>query len=73
MRLNFTELLPKVMPLREKAAFAANYVSRKVLRRHGVKPYRPDLQKCAEHICIHTGEWFLVWFRGLGCDCAATA
>ena len=60
LRLNFTELLLKVMPLREKAAFAANLVSHKLIRRHGVKPYQPDLQKCAEHICIHTGEWFLV-------------
>jgi hypothetical protein len=55
LRLNFTELLLKVMPLWEKAAFAANYASRQLLRRHSVKPYRPDLQKCAEHICIHTG------------------
>jgi hypothetical protein len=55
LRLNFTELLPKVMPLREMAAFGANYVSRKLLGRHSVKPYRPDLQKCAKHICIHTG------------------
>jgi hypothetical protein len=55
LRLNFTEMLPKIMPLREKADFAVNYASRKLLRRHSVKPYRPDLRKCAEHICIHTG------------------
>jgi hypothetical protein len=55
LRLNFTELLPKIMPLREMAAFGANYASRKLLGRHSVKPYKPDLQKCAKHICIHTG------------------
>jgi hypothetical protein len=66
LRLNFTELLPKVMPLREMAAFGANYVSRKLLGRHSVKPYRPDLQRCAKHICIHTGVIHLTWYSRIG-------
>lgn len=54
LQLNLIELVPKIMPLAEKVAFARNYIARKVLG-YQLKPYRPSIQRSARHICIHTG------------------
>lgn len=55
LRTNITTLGPKVLPLSEIVVFAGNLIARKVLRVRGVKPYVPDFQEAAQHICIHTG------------------
>ncbi|KAF8057691.1 KCS17 [Scenedesmus sp. PABB004] len=55
LQLNLAQLGPKVLPWSEKLRFAANWSARRLLRRADLKPYRPDLQKAAAHICIHTG------------------
>ncbi|KAF8057911.1 KCS2 [Scenedesmus sp. PABB004] len=54
LRANITALGPRVLPLSEQLAFAANLVARRLLRLR-VPAYVPDFQVAAKHICIHTG------------------
>lgn len=56
LRTNITSLGPKVLPLSEVVVFASNLIARKLLRLRGLKPYVPDFQEAAQHICIHTGD-----------------
>ena len=53
LKSNITTLAPKILPLAEKARFAANFVARKLGT--DVKPYTPDFQKAIDHFCIHPG------------------
>lgn len=55
LKLNLTRLGPKVLPLTEQLAFAANIVARQVLGPKKVKPYIPDFTMAFDHICLHTG------------------
>jgi hypothetical protein len=51
---NLTKLGPLVLPLAEKARFAANLAGRKLL---GLKrkPYVPDFRRAFDHFCLHAG------------------
>eukprot|EP00878_Enallax_costatus_P014371 GHUV01015031.1.p2 GENE.GHUV01015031.1~~GHUV01015031.1.p2 ORF type:complete len:223 (+),score=54.84 GHUV01015031.1:1917-2585(+) len=55
LKLNLTRLGPKVLPLTEQLAFAANLVARQVMGPKKVKPYVPDFTMAFDHICLHTG------------------
>ncbi len=55
LEANLTALGPKVLPLSEKLAFAANLVGRKVLKLRGLKPYVPDFKTAFDHFAIHPG------------------
>ena len=52
---NLTRLGPLVLPLGEKAAFAASLFARKVLGMKR-KPYVPDFRRAFNHFCLHAGD-----------------
>ena len=52
---NLTRLGPLVLPLSEKAAFAASLFARKVLGMKR-KPYVPDFRRAFNHFCLHAGD-----------------
>jgi len=54
MERNLTKLGPLVLPLAEKARFAADLAARKLL---GLKrkPYVPDFRRAFDHFCLHAG------------------
>ena len=55
LEANLTALGPKVLPLSEKLAFAANFVGRKLWGGAGSKPYVPDFKAAFDHFAIHPG------------------
>ena len=52
---NLTRMGPLVLPLSEKAAFAASLFARKVLGMK-LKPYVPDFRRAFNHFCLHAGD-----------------
>ena len=73
LRANMTSLGPRVLPLSEQLAFAANFAVRRLaasnkalavkLPAAWTKAYTPDFKKAVDHLCIHTGGWreWLLW------------
>jgi 3-ketoacyl-CoA synthase len=64
---NVRRLAPLVLPVSEKLRFAKHWVQTKLMAQE-LDPFKPDVTKAFEHICIHAGGRIVIQALGKAFD-----